>query len=158
MRKNPLTVSLVVCVGLILSAAVAMAADNWIGIWKLDVAKSKFSPGPAPKGQTIKFVVTKDGTQLISDGILSDGKTLHSTYVSHFDGKDVAWTGNPDADMAAPKKIDDNSYENTWKKDGKTVMMTKVVVSSDGKTLAVVQTGTNAKGQAVNNSTVYTRQ
>jgi len=31
------------------------------------------------------------------------------------DGKEVAWTGNPMADTAAPKKIDDNSYTNSWK-------------------------------------------
>jgi hypothetical protein len=158
MRKTLLTVSLAVCCGMILSAAVALAADNWMGIWKLEVAKSKYSPGPKPRTQMIKFVETKDGTQLISDGITGDGKTVHSTYVSHFDGTDVPWTGNPDADMAAPKKIDDNSYENTWKKDGKTTMMTKVAVSADGKTLTVTQTGTNAKGQAVKNTAVYTRQ
>ena len=56
MRKNLLTVSLAVCCGMILSTAVGLAADNWIGIWKLDVAKSKYSPGPAPRGQMLKFV------------------------------------------------------------------------------------------------------
>ena len=60
--------------------------------------------------------------------------------------------------MAAPKKIDDNTYENTWKKDGKAIMTARVVVSADGKNLTVSQTGTNAKGQAVNITSVYARQ
>ncbi len=158
MRKNVLKVSLAACGALVLLTSIAVAGDNWIGIWKLDVKKSKFSPGPGPRGTTLKFVVTKDGTQLISDTITAEGKTTHGTYTSHFDGVDAPWSGNPDADTASPKKIDDNSYENTWKKDGKATMMAKVTVSADGKTLTVIQTGTNAKGQAVSNKVVYARQ
>jgi hypothetical protein len=158
MRKNVLKVSLAACAALVLLTSVAMAGDNWVGIWKLEVGRSKFSPGPGPKGQMLKFVETKDGTQLISDTINADGTTAHGTYTSHFDGKDVPWTGNPDADTASPTKIDDNSYENVWKKGGKATMTAKVTVSADGKTLTVVQSGTNAKGQAVTNTSVYTRQ
>jgi hypothetical protein len=79
-------------------------------------------------------------------------------FLSKFDGKDVPYEGNPDADTASPKKIDDNSYENTWKRGGKARMSAKVVVSADGNTLTVTQTGTNAKGQAVNNTAVYNKQ
>ena len=158
MRKNVLKVSLAACGALVLLASVAIAADNWIGIWKLDLGNSKFSPGPRPNAEVLKFVETKDGTQLIADTINADGTTDHSTYTSHFDGKDVPWTGNADADTASPKKTDDNSYENTWKKDGKATMLAKVTVSADAKTLTVIQTGTNAKGKAVNNRAVFTKQ
>jgi hypothetical protein len=158
MRKNLVKVSLAACCAIVLSASAALAGDNWIGSWKLDVAKSKSSPGPAPKSQTLKFEQTKDGIQLTTDGVMPDGTVVHGGYVSKFDGKDVAWAGNPDADMASPKKIDDNSYENTWKKGGKATMSAKVVVSKDGKTLTVTQTGTNAKGQAVSNVAVYDKQ
>jgi hypothetical protein len=37
-------------------------------------------------------------------------------------------------------------------------MSAKVVVSKDGKTLTVTQTGTNAKAQAVSNVAVYDKQ
>ena len=158
MRKNLLRVSLAAFGALVFLTAVAMAADNWIGTWKLDSSKSKFSPGPAPKAQVLKFLETKDGIQLISDGILADDTTTHGTYTSHFDGKDVPWTGNADADTASPMKVNDNTYDNTWKRDGKATMMAKVTVSADGKILTVIQTGTNAKGQAVKNTAVYTRQ
>jgi len=156
MRKNRIFIA--VCCVMILSTAVAVAGDNWLGTWKLDVAKSKYSPGPGPKGLTLKFEATKDGIKLTSDGVTADGKSTHGTYVSKFDGKDVPWEGNPDADMASPKKLDDNSYENTWKKGGKMTMSAKVVVSADGKTLNITQTGTDAKGQAVSNTVVYDKQ
>jgi hypothetical protein len=154
MRK----VSLAVCCAIILSSSVALAGDNWLGSWKLDAAKSKYSPGPGPKSQTLKFEATPAGIKLTTDGVSAEGTPMHAEYVSKFDGKEVPWEGNPNADTAAPKKIDDNSYENTWKKAGKVTIVAKVAVSKDGKTLTVSQTGTDSKGQAVSHTEVYERQ
>jgi hypothetical protein len=158
MRKNLLMVSLAACCVIVLSSSVALAGDNWLGTWKLDAEKSKYNPGPGPKSQTLKFEATKDGIKLTTDRVDAEGKATHGGYVSKFDGKDVAWEGNPDADMASAKKIDDNSYENTWKKGGKVTIVSKVAVSKDGKTLTVTQTGTDSTGSAVNNTSVYDRQ
>jgi hypothetical protein len=158
MRKNLLMVSLAACGAIVLSSSVALAAENWLGTWKLNVAKSKYSPGPGPKSLTLKLEATADGIKLTSDGVNSEGKPTHGEYVSKFDGKDVPWEGNPDADTAAAKKIDDNSYENIWKKDGKTTISAKVVVSKDGKTINTTQTGTDSKGRTVKNTLVWDRQ
>ena len=158
MRKNLLMVSLAACFAIVLSSSVALAADNWLGTWKLDAAKSNWSPGPAPKSLTLKFEATPGGIKFTGDGVGADGKATHSMFLSKFDGKDVPYEGNPDADMASPRKIDDNSYDNTWKKDGKATIAAKVVVSADGKTMTITQTGTNAKGEAVNNTIVYSKQ
>ena len=158
MRRNLLVVSLAACCVIALSGSVLLAAENWLGTWKLNVAKSKYSPGPAPKSWTLKFEATADGIKLTFDGVDPEGKATHGEYVSKFDGTDVPLAGNPDADTASAKKIDDNSYENVWKKDGKTTITAKAVVSDSGKTLTVTLVGTNAKGQAVKNVAVYDRQ
>ena len=158
MRRNLLVVSLAACCVIALSGSVLLAAENWLGTWKLNVAKSKYSPGPAPKSWTLKFEATADGIKLTFDGVDPEGKATHGEYVSKFDGTDVPFAGNPDADTASAKKIDDNSYENVWKKDGKTTITAKAVVSDSGKTLTVTLVGTNAKGQAVKNVAVYERQ
>src|SRR5258706_5928816 len=158
MRKVYLARAVAVCGVTLISGSLALAGDNWVGTWKLNVAKSKYSPGPAPKSQTLKFEATPAGTKLTADGVGADGTATHSSYTSKWDGKDVAWEGNPDADTASPKKIDDNSYSNTWKKGGKATVAANVVVSKDGKTLTVTQTGKNAKGEAVNTTGVYEKQ
>jgi hypothetical protein len=158
LRKTLLITFLATCSAIVLSGSVALGADNWLGTWKLDTAKSKVMAAPGPKSQTLKFEKTADGIKLTSDGVSAEGKPTHGEYVSMFDGKDVPWTGNPDADMASPKRIDDNSYDNTWKKDGKPTITAKVVVSADGKTLTIVNGGTNAKGQAVDSTFIYNRQ
>ena len=156
MRKSLLVGSL--CSAMILSGSMALAADYWVGTWKLDVAKSKHTPAPGPKSLTLKFETTPAGIKLSSDGVNAAGTAMKGSYTSKFDGKDVPWEGNPDADTASAKKVDDNSYVNTWKKGGKTTVTAKAVVSADGKTLTVTQTGKNAKGEAVNSTAVYERQ
>ena len=158
MRSSLFIGSLGVFSVMLLASSTAVAADNWLGTWKLNLAKSKFSPGPAPKSLTLKFEASQDGIKLTSDGVDADGKPTHGSYTSKFDGKDVPWAGNPNADTASPKRIDANSYQNTWKKDGKVTVTAKAVVSADGKTLTVTQTGKNAKGEAVNTTAVYDRQ
>ena len=75
-----------------------------------------------------------------------------------FDGKDVPWAGNPMADTAAPKRIDDNTYENVWKRGGKVTVTAKVSVSKDGKVLTVTQDGTDPEGKKVHTVSVYDRQ
>jgi hypothetical protein len=156
MRKSLFVGAL--CSVMILSGAMALVADNWIGTWKLNVAKSKASPGPGPKSQTLTFTASPAGITLSTDGVMADGSVRKGFYTSKFDGKEVPWAGNPDADMAAPLRVDANNYTNTWKKGGKEVMKAKVVVSADGKSLTVSQTGKNAKGEDVNSTSVYERQ
>lgn len=158
MQKRLLVLTLAAGVAMLVSGPTAFAADNWVGNWKLDVAKSTYSPGPAPKSLTLKFEATPAGIKLTSDIVDAQGKATQGAYVSKFDGKDVPWAGNPDADTAVAKRINDNSYENTWKKGGKVTVTAKAVVSADGKTLTVTQTGTDAQGKTVNNVAVYNRQ
>ena len=159
MRGKSIVISLaVVLVGIVTLSAPAFAQDNWVGTWKVNLAKSKYSPGPAPKSATIKFEPTQGSIKLTSDGVNGEGKPTHQEYISKFDGKDVPFKGNPDADTASPRRIDANSFENVWKKDGKPTITSKVVVSKDGKTLTNTQTGKDAGGHTVNSTIVYEKQ
>ena len=154
MRKLCVVLSVL---GLTVLAGQASAGDNWVGTWKLDPAKSQLGSN-AIRAQTLKFEATADGVKLTSEGTDAEGKPMKSGYTSKFDGKDVAWAGNPMADTAAPKRIDDNTYENVWKKGGKATVTAKVTVSKDGKTLTVSQAGKDANGAAVSSVAVYDRQ
>ncbi len=138
--------------------SLALAAENWVGTWKLNAAKSKYSPGPGPKSLTLTFERSQGGIKLTSDGIDAQGKATHGEYVSKFDAQDVPWTGNPDADTAGARRIDDNSYENVWKKAGKVTMTARAAVSGDGKTLTITQAGKDFQGRTVKNTAVYDKQ
>ena len=157
MRKSLVVGLLVAGVSLWVGAGAAVAGDNWVGTSKLNAAKSQLSAN-AVRAQTLKFEATPAGIKLTSDGTDAQGKLMHGGYTSKFDGKDVPWAGNPMADVACPKKVDDNTYENVWKQGGKATVTAKVTVSADGKTLTVTQTGTDPQGAKVSSVAVYDRQ
>ena len=43
----------IVAIQVLALSVVTFAQDSNIGTWKLNVAKSRFSPGPEPKSQTL---------------------------------------------------------------------------------------------------------
>src|SRR6187397_3097077 len=150
-----ITFAFVAAAALALNATTA-APDNNIGTWKMNVAKSKFSPGPAPKSQTLKIEAWgEDGVKYIADGVDADGKPSRWDLQAKYDGKFYPFKGNADADMLAYKRIDANTVEAVTQRAGKETGKTVVVVSKDGKTRTLTQTGTNAKGEKINNLIVY---
>jgi hypothetical protein len=157
MKKNLFLSSLMLCAVASLSGQPAVAGENWVGTWKLNAAKSNFGSAPVVRAQMLKFEATPAGIKLTSDGTDAEGKPMHSGYTSKFDGKDVAWAGNPSADIACPTRIDDNSYENVWKSGGKATMKAKVVVSDQNKTLTVTQTPIDAQDATKGSIVVYDR-
>ena len=157
MRQSLLVRSVVLCAVTSMVGAAAFAGENWVGTWKLNAAKSKLG-AVAVRAQTLTFEATPAGIKLTSDGTDAQGKAMKGGYTSKFDGKDVPWAGNPMADTASPKKVDDNTYENVWKMGGKATVSATVAVSKDGKTLTVTQTGKDPSGAAVSSVAVYDRQ
>src|SRR5580765_581378 len=139
--------------------ALAQDKDPANGTWKLNVAKSKFSPGPAPKEMTLTIASAGPGRHVEVSGVAGDGTAAKWGYSGNFDSKDIRVTGsNPDADMVMLKRLSPTTTRSTWKKDGKKTLVNGVSVSADGKTLTVAASGVNAKGQTVKNTFVFDRQ
>ena len=152
----------VVSVTAVLFAAVGLSAqsrESLFGTWKMDVAKSKYSPGPIPKSNISKWEAFQGGVKLTSDVVPAKGETQHWEVSGKFDGKDNPVKGNnPDADTFAFSKIDARTYEVVQKKGGKTTLTARIVVAADGKTRVTTISGSDAQGQTVNNSMFYEKQ
>jgi len=134
----------------------AFAADVFTGNWKVNLAKSKYDPGPPPKGPNYsKLETIPGGLKFTNDGVNAEGQPTHSEWSGKFDGKDNPVKGDAARDTAALKKIDDYTFEITNKKDGKVVGMIRAVFSKDGKTRTQTGQGTNSKGIKTNNTVVY---
>jgi hypothetical protein len=159
MKRTAASMCALVVISVLLFTAVVIAADNNVGTWQLNLSKSNYSPGPAPKSQTLKIEAWgDDGVKYAADGVGADGKPTHTEFQAKYDGKDYPFKGNPDADLLSYKRIDANTLEATTTLKGKNKTAVKVVVSADGKTRTVTQTGTNAQGRALNVSSVYEKQ
>ena len=156
------TLGVVLALGVVLGADIAnlsaQASDPRIGTWKLNVAKSKYSPGPAPQALTVKVEPSGQGEKVTAEFVNADGTRTTTQYTANFDGKDNPLTGSQIADTLSLKRIDARTTDRTDKKGGKVAQTLKRVVSKDGKTMTVTTKGTNAQGQAVNNVAVFAKE
>jgi len=139
-------------------AAAADASEAVVGSWTLNLAKSRFSPGPAPKSQTRTYAATADGLDMTVTGVGADGKDIsqHSTF--KYDGKDYAISGSPDYDSLTLKRVDDWTIESVQKLKGKAVGKTTRTVSRDGKVLTLSSKGTSATGVPYDTVMVFDRK
>ena len=149
------TVMLVVALALCVTTAIA---DQHSGTWKMDPAKSKYSPGPAAKSLTLKVESDAKGVKIDSEGIDGEGNPTHVQYDAKLDGKDYPVTGLPYGDMVVVKRIDANTIQTTIKKGDKVAMTVTSKVSADGKTRTSTFIGKDAQGRAVHNVVVYDKQ
>lgn len=159
MTRGYLTAAFASVLAALLGGAVLAQTDSQVGTWKLNVAKSKYSPGPAPKSATTKIETVAAGTKVVVDQVTADGTTRHYEFTANYDGKDSPVVGNnPDADMVARTRINANTIQTVSKKGGKVTTTQTSTVSADGKTRTVTTKGVNGAGQTVNNVAVYEKQ
>lgn len=134
--------------------------DAFLGTWKLNVKKSKFTPGPPRKGET-RVVVTSDvGLRVSVNRINADGSTQDFEYTSNLDGKSYPITGlGPyGADSIAANLTSPTTIQSTLTKSGKVVATTTSSVSPDGKVLTITAKGTDPNGKPFSNVAVYDKQ
>ena len=162
-RNYARTLGVVLAIGAVLALGVAdlsaQMSDPRIGTWKLNVEKSKYSPGPAPQSVTVKVEAAGQGEKTNTAFVNADGSRTATEYTANFDGKDSPLTGSQfGADTVSLKRIDARTTERTDKKGDKVVQVLTRVVAQDGKTMTVTTKGTNAQAQAVNNVGVFEKQ
>ena len=149
---------LAVCLVAMSSLSGFAQTDPIIGTWKLNLAKSKFSPGPPPKSRTVTYEAVGQGFKITTKGADAEGKTFEYQFTANYDGKDYPVTGNPDWDTIAFKRIDAYTTETNRKKAGKVVSTNTRVVSKDGKTQTQREKGVNAKGEKFSYTWVFEKQ
>jgi len=140
------------------AGVVVYAADDPnMGTWKLNEAKSKFSPG-STRNQTVVYEAAGDQVKVTVDGIDGNGQPTHNEWTGKFDGKYYAVTGDATSDMRSYRRVNSRTLALSAKKASKVVLTGTITVSRNGKTRTVITNGTNAQGKRVHNTAVYDKQ
>ncbi|MEI6667539.1 MAG: hypothetical protein WCP29_05220 [Acidobacteriota bacterium] len=139
-------------------AALAQTNNPRIGSWKLNLAKSTYTGGEAPKNSTFTIVAAGAGVKVTVDGVNADGSVSHWIYTTNYDGKDSPVTGSPNRDVVAATRVGSNTVNSVYKKDGKVTVTQTSVLSGDGKAITITGKSTDAKGKSVDFVEVYERQ
>jgi hypothetical protein len=128
-----------------------------MGTWKLNEAKSKISHG-APKNTMVVYEAAGENVRIVIDGMGSDGKPMHSEWTGKFDSKDYPVIGDPNSDARSLTKIDERTLGFNAKKNGKTILSGRIVVSADGKSRTVTSSGADSNGKTISSLAVYDKQ
>ncbi len=155
MRQASLFTAVVMTLVVALGGTVAAQA---VGTWKLNVAKSTYQQGQAPKSSTVKYEAAGEGIKVTVDTVPAAGAPIHYAYSANYDGKDNPVVGNPNADMAARTRVNATTTKLVNKKGGKILTNVTLVTSSDGKTMTITTTGVDAQGQKADSVAVYDKQ
>jgi len=141
----------------LVGGAFAQSSDPNMGTWKLNEAKSKFSPGAA-KNHTVVYAPDGDKVKVTVDGVDGAGNKTHSEWTGKFDRKEYPVTGEANGDMRTYTRVDARTLTLTQTKAGKVTMSGKIVLSADGKSRTVTTGGTTADGKKFTSTAVYDKQ
>jgi hypothetical protein len=147
-------------IALLINAIAAIAADNTVGTWKLNLAQSKYTPAPMPiKSLTIIREAFDGGVKVTTTGERADGTQINATYSAKYDGKDVQVTGNAPYDTIAIRQLNANTLTDERKKTGGSYHATgRTAISNGGKMMTTVTEGTNADGKEFTSHLAYDKQ
>jgi len=144
-----------------LMAQAMMQANPFVGTWKLNTAKSKFTGVPMPKSLTRVVVAQDGGAKFSYKGVAADGTPIEYYFVTNYDGKDcpIVGSGAPGgADAVAVKRIGSNKAEAIFKKGGAEFGKSSSDVSKDGNVSTVRGSGKTADGKDYSTVAVYDKQ
>jgi hypothetical protein len=151
-----LTLGFVFALGV--TTVAAAAADPAIGTWTLNLDKSKYHDGTAPKSMTRTYSAAPGGTDMKVTGVAADGTAISQTVTLTYDGKDCAVTGGYVYDTLSLTKINGSTVKSELKKDGKVVGHTTRTISGKGKVLTLSTALTTPKGGTTHDVAVFDKQ
>ena len=143
-------ISVIVC-----ATALIWAANPVVGTWTLNLAKSRFSPGPAPQQETRVYEAQGEGIKVTVRTVAADGHSTTVLISANYDGKDYPVTGSSVYDAIALKRISDQIAEASLLHAGNVVATARREISDDGRTMTITYKASNGP---INNKAVYDKQ
>jgi hypothetical protein len=133
----------------------ALAADPLTGRWEIDLAKSKYDPGPPPKSAVRIQHLEGDALNVALEIILADGQPGDAQYTAKLDGKEHPVGRDPNSGTIAWTRVDARTLEFRRRRDGQVVETGRLEVSEDGTEMTLASQGVNAAGRKFNDLVVY---
>jgi hypothetical protein len=133
-----------------------------LGTWALDVARSKVDYGVLPKAEVRTYELTATGgIRLRVEGTDGTGGTFSYGAVGDIDGRDYPLIGagtRNGGDTVSWTAINAYRVDAVVKKAGAVVNATRLMVSTDGTTLTITETGTGPNGRPTHGVRVYKKR
>jgi len=142
-------------------AALTVEGQSLMGAWKVNAAKSTYSPAVPPGNSQTSTWEDLGGGQFKNtiDVVDAKGQSRRFEIVLRFDdGVDYPMRGADRPTTRTYKRLNDLDFEYVEKVNGRVTMTSRSVTAPDGKTRTNTTAGTDAQGQPVKNVVHWERQ
>jgi hypothetical protein len=135
--------------------------DPFIGVWRLNPAKSTYQSGGAPNSFTRTYEDRGGGTIFMTTDVTVPQGSVRAYLVYRRDGKPYpeASVGADSIRMVAVSAVDRRTEDVYSIVEGqRSEKPNTITISADGMTMTQVVSAKNTKGQAFTNTVVYDKQ
>jgi len=130
--------------------------DHLVGVWQLNLAKSRYFPGPGPTTETRTYIREGDSVVGVIQRLFKDGRRERIEYTANFD-REYPVEGTDAYDHVVLKRIDEYSSEAVLSHAGRVYGIARRVIASDGKSMTITFRRENETGPSVYNVVYYDR-
>ena len=140
----------------VLFATTAWAESPFVGTWKLDAAKTKFTAGEAPHDETIVVADEGDHATVRTTGTTASGRPISIRYSVPVKGGAAQIEESP-CDAMTVTRTGSNVADTVCTRRGRQIGTRHTVISDDGKTMTATVDGIDARGR-ISGVEVYDKQ
>ena len=114
----------------------SQTTSDWLGVWRLDLARSEWKTGPSPYTRgTWKIERAGDAVRMIYDLVGTRGGVTHMEWTGQFDARDYPLQGADAVVTYAYTRVDARTLDLLVKVDGNVTMRGRLMLSADGRSL-----------------------
>lgn len=143
-------------VGLLFATAL-WAESPFVGTWKLDAAKTKFTSGEPPRDETLVVTDVGDGAAITATGTTASGRPISMRYTVPSKGGAAEIQEAP-CDAMTVTRTGANIADTVCTRRGRQIGTRHTVISDDGKTMSATVEGIDPFGRRVAGVEVYDKQ
>jgi hypothetical protein len=140
----------------LLASVLFAGSDPFVGTWTLNVHKSKYPQGAAPKQMVIHMEPAGDGIRYQSQTTGPDGRVTRAEYIADYSGKAATVKGT--VGLMIPVSLqrpDANTVVASYTRGGEVVASSRRSVSKDGRVMTITTVSKDKGGHTVTNIGVY---
>jgi hypothetical protein len=132
-----------------LSAGIMLAASPFAGSWKMNHDKSSYTKGDVPQEENMAIADQGPLMKVTIIGTDDQGKPIAISYLIPASGGAGQMEQGGSYNGLSARRVNDETRDMTYMKDGRQMVVHHMVVASDGKTMTVRVRGVDQDGRPV---------
>ncbi len=135
-----------------------MTDDLFCGYWEMDPAGNQYEMGEPPASASYIIEPFGEAYRITMAWMDYANNPFEMMYMTTPDGVEHAYENPAQADTIRSTRVDEHTFDTEVTKNGLIIATGRRVISADGQSMTVAQSGTRPNGTSFTNLSVYRRR